>query len=105
MPSQAFLIRQEMQIGGAKQFTASDSLKQESFLAGLLEAVGGDQHPKVVGNGPEAVVKQPVCGFVQRNSVRRVIAAALRQLMDVCGIQGSLAVDRNHPVTGQRASI
>src|ERR1039458_1988877 len=44
-------------------------------------------------------------GLVQRNSVRRVIAAALRQLMDVCGIQGSLAVDGNHPVTGQRASI
>ena len=69
-------------------------------LALLVKAVFGDQDGVIVGDSPEILVEEPFGCLAERHAIRRVVATAFFELVDVGGVEGRLAIQRYHPVTG-----
>lgn len=65
----------------------------------------GDENRVVVGQGPKAIVEQPVGVFGEGDTVVQVVVAAAGELMDVAGIDDSAGVEGDEAVAGQGACV
>ena len=71
----------------------------------FCERPDSDDNSVVVRNRPQSLIEGPVGVLAQRNPVARVVVAAVPEFADVCGVEGCLAIQRYHPVTGEGAGV
>lgn len=74
-------------------------------VAPFIKAVGGHEDSVIIAYGPKSMIEEPMGCFRKRDTVRRVIAAALLELVDVGGVEDRLAIQRDHPVTSESTCV
>src|SRR5260370_42382836 len=100
MPRDVNRVRPERRLIG-KQDLLSVVLAQQFLLgAGFREFAFRDDYLVVVGERPEAVVEEPV-GILEGDAVAWVVAARVRELVDVGRIADALACDGGGPGKAQ----
>ena len=105
MPHQIRLVRPVVTVSGKLDLPADHSFEKERGVAGFVEAVGGDEHPVLVVERPQAGIEHPVRVLGKREAVLRMVVAAIGELVDVGGVHDATRVYRDATVAGQGAGV
>ncbi len=105
MPIQVCLVGPVVAVAGKLDLPAFHSFEQERGVAGFVEAVGGDEHPVIAVERPQAGIDRPMGVLREREAILWVVVAAVGELVDVGGVHDAAGVDGDAPVASQGAGV